>query len=314
MLVTVAVITYNSSQFVTHTLESVLRQTHRDIELIISDDCSTDSTLSLCQSWAERHQARFRRVVVTQTPRNMGICGNYNHALSLAQGEYIKYIAGDDILMPDCIERFVVLVQPNAYLYFSADDYFYRTDSNGLPVPQGHYHFPLPNVSARKQLRLMLAFHYGLAGPTIFVQRRKLLEVCGFDMRFPMCEDWTIVMKFLSLGLRIVSTPERLVAWRVYAQSVSHSQPAFITDIERAKRHYDRTYCLRLGMPFHLYHHELERFLARHKGKGGWARYAGYALRCLDLVHIHRRLFLPPDPNMQEAVPPSSQDNDTPKP
>ncbi|MDY5969695.1 MAG: glycosyltransferase family 2 protein [Bacteroidales bacterium] len=293
MLVSLVVITYNSSKYVLETLESTRNQTYKDIELIVSDDCSTDTTLELCQSWVEKNKGRFVRTLVTQTHSNMGICGNYNHALSQIRGDYVKYIAGDDILKPVCIERFVALVRPDVYLYFSADEYFPNTPPSDGQMPLGHYNFPLPNVSARKQLRLMLAHHYGLAGPTLFAQRSTLQKNGGFDMRFPMCEDWTIAMKYLSLNLRILSTNERLVLWRIHSDSVSHSNPAFISDLERAKRFYDRKYCLRLGMPLHLYHNELERYLARHKGQSSLAKYIGYMLRCFDLVHIWRKAFPP---------------------
>ena len=59
MLVSVIVITYNSSRYVLHTLESVHRQSFNDIELIVSDDCSTDNTFDLCREWLANYSDRF---------------------------------------------------------------------------------------------------------------------------------------------------------------------------------------------------------------------------------------------------------------
>lgn len=307
MLVTIAVITYNSARYVLETLDSAFRQTYQPIELIISDDCSSDDTKELCLSWLEAHKSRFVSTLFISTPTNIGICGNYNHALKHSHGNFVKYIASDDILKDNCIARLVTLVQPNVHIYFSADDYFNEdfnkqqatksksTDSIYPENAEGHYNFPLPNVCARKQLRLMLSHHYGLAGPTIFVRRKILIAVGGFDLRYPMCEDWTIVLKYLVHNLRIISTKERLVRWRIHSTSVSHSKPAFVSDIERAKRDYDHRYCLRLFMHFHLYHNEVERYLAAHKGKKGLPRYVGYLLRLFDLVNAWRKIFPPRD-------------------
>lgn len=307
MLVTIVVITYNSARYVLDTLNSAYRQTYQSLELIISDDCSSDNTKELCLAWLDTHKTRFVGTLFTNTPSNIGICGNYNHALTLAHGDFVKYIAGDDILNDNCIERFVALVRPDVHLYFSADEYFNEeysrhcttNDSTSNSIypkdAEGHYNFPLPNLDARRQLRLMLAHHYGLAGPTIFIRRRTLTAIGGFELRYPMCEDWTIVLKYLVHDLRIISTKERLVRWRIHAASVSHSRPVFVSDIERAKYYYDHRYCMSLCMPFHLYHNDVERFLARHKGGKGMSKLTGYLLRCLDVVNVWRKVFPPRD-------------------
>lgn len=92
MLVTIIIITYNSSSYIEETLDSVLRQTYpcNQLEIIISDDCSTDHTPDTCRKFVKDYNDRFARTLFTQTPYNKGICGNYNHALMLAQGEWIS--------------------------------------------------------------------------------------------------------------------------------------------------------------------------------------------------------------------------------
>lgn len=112
-LVSIAIITYNSSQYVEETIRSAFDQTYPNIEIIISDDCSTDNTFQVCKDIVEKiHVERKNdaceiKCIFTQTPKNGGITVNYNHALKFCNGKYIKYIAGDDLLMPDCISRFV---------------------------------------------------------------------------------------------------------------------------------------------------------------------------------------------------------------
>ena len=61
-LVSVIVITYNSSKFVLETLESIYNQTYSNIELIISDDCSSDETINICQNWLYKNKNRFKNI------------------------------------------------------------------------------------------------------------------------------------------------------------------------------------------------------------------------------------------------------------
>lgn len=110
-VVTVVVITYNSSKYVIDTLNSVFRQTYHDIQLIISDDCSTDDTPAICQQWMERHSCRFISTRMISTPVNSGIAANYNNAIKHIEGRWTKYIAGDDYMTDDCIEQFVTYAQ-----------------------------------------------------------------------------------------------------------------------------------------------------------------------------------------------------------
>ena len=110
-VVTVVVITYNSSKYVIDTLNSVFRQTYHDIQLIISDDCSTDNTPTVCLQWMQSHSHRFISTKMISTPVNSGIAANYNNAIKHIDGRWTKYIAGDDYMTDDCIEQFVTHAQ-----------------------------------------------------------------------------------------------------------------------------------------------------------------------------------------------------------
>ena len=61
-LISVVVLTYNSSLYITETLNSIKDQTYDNIELIITDDCSTDSTLIICEDWINLNKSRFCKI------------------------------------------------------------------------------------------------------------------------------------------------------------------------------------------------------------------------------------------------------------
>lgn len=290
MLVSVIVITYNSSRYVLETLESIRRQTYNDIELIISDDCSKDDTLSICQAWVEKHSDRFVRASVIQTPTNGGICRNYNYALRHAQGEWIKYIAGDDILEDNCIECFVENIIPDTFLYTCTTKHFYN-ETGEISL----YKTRVPDTTAWKQARFMLKYRYGINGPTIFIERNHLNQLGGFEEKYPMIEDWPIAIKFAINGWRIGIVNEPLVKWRIYGESISHSNHSFAKSLHDAWYSYTMRHCLRFMLPLHLYHYWLNNWLIIHNTKK--YRYLGYFLRCFDMVNTKRKILpIPKEP------------------
>jgi len=112
-LVSVTVITYNSAKFVLETLESIRQQTYSNIELIISDDCSKDNTVELCQQWINEHGGRFVRSTIVTTPVNTGVAANFNRAIDNSNGEWIKGIAGDDLLLPTSVADYINYINDN---------------------------------------------------------------------------------------------------------------------------------------------------------------------------------------------------------
>src|SRR5574340_1112156 len=103
-LISVCLPTYNNEGFIARTLQSVLRQTCSDFEIIITDDNSSDRTLAVVQGFADP------RVRVLRNEVNLGMGGNWNKALSGAQGKYAKLLCGDDILYPECLQRQVAVL------------------------------------------------------------------------------------------------------------------------------------------------------------------------------------------------------------
>ena len=122
-LVTVAVTTYRSAVYVIETLESVYGQTYQEIALVISDDCSPDNTVALVNDWIalERVQNRFVSIEVITVPKNTGVSANCNRCIKAAAGDWIKFIAGDDILYPNCITDNMQFAaeNPEAHIIFS---------------------------------------------------------------------------------------------------------------------------------------------------------------------------------------------------
>lgn len=102
--VTVLMPTYNVAPYVKEAIASVLRQTYRDFELLVIDDCSTDGTVSVVRSIDDP------RIRIVQNEKNLGLAENLNRGLSLITTEYVARMDGDDIAEPFWLEREVTIL------------------------------------------------------------------------------------------------------------------------------------------------------------------------------------------------------------
>lgn len=94
---------FNGANFLRASIESILGQEYRDLELIIGDNASTDETEAICREF----EARDTRVRYHRNETNLGAAGNYNKVFALARGEFFKWAAHDDECHPAMIRRCV---------------------------------------------------------------------------------------------------------------------------------------------------------------------------------------------------------------
>ena len=103
-LVSVIIPAYNHENYVQETIKSIIEQTYQNIELIVVDDGSKDSTWQKIQEMKEFCEKRFIRVHF-ETKQNEGTCKTLNRLLSLVQGEFVYLIASDDMAKSNAIEK-----------------------------------------------------------------------------------------------------------------------------------------------------------------------------------------------------------------
>jgi glycosyltransferase involved in cell wall biosynthesis len=91
---------YNAEKFVREAIQSLLQQTHRNFELIISDNASTDMTESICREYA----VKDKRIRYVRQPQNFGAGHNFKFVFDEACGEYFMWAAGDDVFSKNFVE------------------------------------------------------------------------------------------------------------------------------------------------------------------------------------------------------------------
>jgi glycosyltransferase involved in cell wall biosynthesis len=111
--ITVAIPTYNRSQYLKKAIKSVISQTFEDFELIVIDNASSDNTSEMVHSFSDPRIKYFRNKY------NIGMIKNWNRAIKLARGQYLLILGDDDKLKPNFLEKSVAIHKRYPFLGFT---------------------------------------------------------------------------------------------------------------------------------------------------------------------------------------------------
>lgn len=225
-LVSVVVVTYNSSATVIETLDSIKSQTYKSIELVVTDDCSTDNTVSIVNQWLEKNGDYFVHVQLVRSEENTGVSGNLNRGICSSHGEWIKSIAGDDLLIPTAIVEYVKFVSthPEKVRMCVCDVEPFVVDGE-VPdkIVKAYKNFfekeSEPYEQQRKRVMTSLVF----VGPAYFYSRELFDEIGGYSDKYGCAEEWPFVYKIIMAGNRIYTLNKKLVRYRVSPNSLCHT-------------------------------------------------------------------------------------------
>ena len=220
-LVSVCIITYNSHDYIEDALESVAMQTYQNIELIVSDDASSDDTVARCNNWFVKQQGRFARTEVITSSANTGVSANCNRAISQCKGTWIKLFGGDDVLLPTCIMDNMNYMKhhPSTDIILSdmkiivGEDIVDRIDSRKVYFE---------NLS-KCEFRRYLIYQNFFPAPSVFVTRRAIEKVGGFDENIPFLEDKPFFLRAVFRGLVLSYMNKPTVCYRKHTQSLSNT-------------------------------------------------------------------------------------------
>lgn len=221
-LVSINVITYNSSKFVLETLESAKAQTYQNIELIVSDDCSTDNTVEICREWILENKDRFVRTEIVTSEKNTGISPNLNRGFKKAEGEWIKILSGDDLLVDYAIQEYYDfcnntnnLVCFSKMIYFGDEQMSIRKEST-YELFYEKYH----TLSVEEKYNLLL-YTCLLPMPSMFLSNSMIKSIGYIDENYPFGEEYPTYMKILERGIDMPYIDKRLVKYRCENSSLS---------------------------------------------------------------------------------------------
>lgn len=235
--VTVLMNCYNGERFVRESIESVFQQTFQDWELVFIDNCSTDRTAEIAQSFKDP-RLRYHR-----TPQFMSLCQARVWARPLIQGEYFSALDSDDLLLPQKLEKQVAVLDrlPEVGLVYCNSEFFTaegkRTTYYSRPMPSGDLFRPL-------LASYFLSFETLMARRSVMDQHQ-----IYFDPRYNIASDAELYIK-LSYYTKAHYIDEVLAKWRYghvsesVKQALSFPQEfeTLLSDLAERIPHFESTY------------------------------------------------------------------------
>lgn len=218
LLVSVVVVTYNSEEYILETLESIRNQTYRNIELIVSDDASADHTLVLVKKWIDINKERFYKSEIVQSESNTGVTGNCNRGIMSTTGEYIKLIAGDDLLLNNCVEDLLVYSLKNNldFTYAKVIPFIDSCDKiyEERLVKHEKLMYEIFDLDVKHQYRKLLK-GFSMYTIGLFLKRQFIIDIGGFDEEYKMLEDYPFAIKVTSMGYKLNLLNKYVAKYRV---------------------------------------------------------------------------------------------------
>lgn len=274
-LVSIVVITYNSSKYVLETLESAKAQTYQNIELIISDDCSTDNTVEICRHWIEENKNRFVRTELIFVPQNTGVPANCNRGVKATIGEWVKLIAGDDILMPLCIATFLSSIDENTKLIVSElIDFVNLNELDSYNETEGLCINPMfiNLITAKEQFLYFLKGFY-IPGSSTFFKKDQLIKFDGFDENYPLVEDRPLFLKYTFNGYTIKYISDITVGHRRHSEGLTANSneiiiPKYLEQTNQAILHYAKLHKNKMYVLNPYWHNYLISIILKLGNKG----------------------------------------------
>ena len=212
--VTLALCTYNQDRFVEAALRAAAAQQYRPLEIIIADDASQDGTMDVVRSTlATLPDGQDIRVLAAE--RNGGLVSSLNRIMEIAKGELIVIAAGDDISLPDRVERLVECWQAGGGRTYSVFSNGWVIDENDRPE---RIFYPSPPEPAEYQLEGLIREGSKVLGAAHAWDRR-VFDIFGPLPLGVVYEDWAIAFRSALLG-RIDYVDAMLVHYRRHGGNV----------------------------------------------------------------------------------------------
>lgn len=209
LLVSICIPAYNAELFIADSLNSALKQDYPYLEVIVSDDCSTDKTLQIIKSFQDP------RLQIIRQKRNLGNYANCNAVIRAAKGDLICKLDSDDLLEPNFVREMVeaLLAHPEAVVAYCAMrliDQFgrhlgYERKISGTEL----------RIGSEEYIRQVISFHG--QGTCILFKRNAFEQVGGYNEKFLHTSgDWVLFREFSKIG-GILYLDKVLASYRIHS-------------------------------------------------------------------------------------------------
>lgn len=260
-LVSVLIPAYNAADFLPSCLESIIKQTYHNLEIIVCNDASTDETLKVL----ERYAKIDGRIKVYTNEENLYIAANRNRLLTYAKGRYIAWMDADDISRADRIEKQVNLMESDPGVGICGS--WLSVFSTDASLPSYIRKYP----TSDDKLRRMIFRFTPVAQPSALIRKTVLDKVGDYDLATPPAEDLDMLFR-IGIHYKFANIGEALIDYRDHQNSATYKKLKKIeltTTRLRSKYMKSQSYNARIGDRIYNFVHWLSIWIVPAKIKVG---------------------------------------------
>lgn len=228
-LVSILLPCYNAEKYLKYSLDSILNQDYKNLEILCINDGSTDSTLEILNVYRSADQ----RIVIIDNETNLGLINSLNKALKLVKGDYFARMDADDFSASDRISKQISFMQatPSIDLVSSAYNYFFFEDQKRAYVPSIAIK---PNALKFLSLFCTPLTHASVLGKSSLIQKGLYI----YDKNYPYAEDYELFSRLAWNGVKMSTMKESLYWVRLHGESVSvkYNDVQFQTNLKIIER------------------------------------------------------------------------------
>lgn len=207
-LVTVILIAFNQEKWIKDAINGILTQTYQQIELIISDDNSSDKTFAIMQREVSAYKGH-KKIILSRNNANLGIAGHLDKVVRMASGGLIIYACGDDISLPQRVSKIVDVWNKYDKASILIHSNFQSIDKNGIFLEDDF----LINDDRYRDIKHLCKTNMFVVGATCAYTKNIITD---FPKILPelVHEDCCTPFRALLIGAPIASIKDRLVLYR----------------------------------------------------------------------------------------------------
>lgn len=209
-LVSIVLPTYNGQAHIADSIESCLQQTYSNIELIIVNDCSTDDTLRIVETYA----AKDARIRIINNPANLKLPASLNAGFAQAHGGYLTWTSDDNIYQRNAIARMLqALIASSAdfvYCGYSVTDMAGNVECVRQPLPPEE---------------IILA---NIVGACFLYTRQVYDKIKDYNERLFCAEDYDYWSRIYRAGFKLITCPDNLYIYRRHQKSLTNTKSRLI--------------------------------------------------------------------------------------
>lgn len=234
---TIILLHYNQMKYIEEAISSIMNQTYKDVELIIADDCSTEFDYQKIEQIIKKLNKNNYKYKILTMKENSGTIKNLNNAIAHSTGDFIHFLASDDVLFDDkVIEKFVKEFKDKTKNIITAQCLMCDDElKNGKPYVDVKMAKSFNQKGVKPLFEKMSEYCLYCAGATVY-RKKILVDNNLFDETYEYIEDWSSWLQLLRKGEMIYYVD--FVAYKHRDGGISHSEYTPETLPKHVKKYY----------------------------------------------------------------------------